>query len=260
MSSVDIRVDERMDVDGLAFRARGAGSSGDINSPTYILIHGIGTSHRYFERLLKGLAKSAAVYSIDIPGFGGLPKPNVAPSVADVAQGLGVVLDRLGIRNAILVGHSMGAQWVVEAGILRPDLVDGVVVIGPVTDRRHRTLLAQAGALGLDVLGETPTVNAVVLVDYLRCGPSWFLREARPMLTYPIEKRVALLEVPLLVIRGGSDPIAGIRWCRELRDSARFGRLVVVPGHWHVVQFTAPNAVISAIHSFVAVAETSRSL
>jgi pimeloyl-ACP methyl ester carboxylesterase len=60
--------------------------------------------------------------------------------------------------------------------------------------------------------------------------------------------------VPLLVMRGGKDPIAGVDWCRRVRDSARRGSLVVVPGHHHVVQYTAPRAVASAITSFVAAA------
>lgn len=250
MTATGLRYDYRVHVDGLTFRVRGSGGSGDSSSPVYVLVHGIGASHRYFQRLHDELAITSEVYSIDIPGFGGLPKPNIAPTVFGVAAALGTVVERLHVQNVVLIGHSMGAQWVVETAVLHPGLTSAVVIIGPVADERHRTLPAQSAALFRDVLGETPAVNAVVMIDYLRCGPSWFLRETKPMLSYPIERRVPLLNVPLLVIRGGKDPIAGIRWCRQLRDAARWGRLVVVPGHHHVVQFTAARTVRSAIHSF----------
>ena len=234
---------------GLPFRVfEGTRTPGN---PVYVLVHGIGTSHRYMVRLQRELARSADVHMIDLPGFGGLPKPAVAPTVTDIAVGLGDVLDSLELSDVVLVGHSMGAQWVVEIGVLRPDLVSGVVIVGPVADDHHRTLVAQSTALGLDILGETPVVNAVVFLDYLRCGPAWFLREVKHMLTYRIEERIVDLAVPLLVMRGGNDPIAGIEWCRRLRDRARFGSLVIVPGHRHVVQFTAPRAVAGAIREFV---------
>ena len=37
----------------------------------YVLVHGIGASHRYLTPLHADLARSADVYSIDLPGFGG---------------------------------------------------------------------------------------------------------------------------------------------------------------------------------------------
>ncbi|WP_382307233.1 alpha/beta fold hydrolase [Herbiconiux sp. UC225_62] len=218
----------------------------------HVLVHGIGTSHRYLSRLHDEFARTGPVHSIDLPGFGGLPKPPEAPSVPEMAAALADVLDGLGLRRPVLVGHSMGAQWVVELAATRADLASAVVAIGPVADDRHRTLTAQSVALGIDILGEPPVVNAVVFLDYLRCGPAWFLRESGPMLSYPIDERVADLTVPLLVVRGGNDPIAGTAWCRRLRDAAPRGSLAVVPGHRHVVQFTAPRAVASAISTFLA--------
>jgi len=55
--------------------------------PAYVLLHGIGVSHRYLARLHLELARgtnrrnvqadagAAAVYSFDLPGFGGTPRP-----------------------------------------------------------------------------------------------------------------------------------------------------------------------------------------
>ena len=80
----------------------------------------------------------------------------------------------------------------------------------------------------------------------------WYLTQLRHMMAYPIEERVAELTAPVLVLRGGNDPVAGLEWCRRLRDRAREGSLVIVPGHRHVVQFAGARAVASAVDAFLA--------
>lgn len=225
----------------------------------FVLVHGIGVSHRYFTGLHDELARRGEVHSVDLPGFGGLPKPEQAPSVPQMAAMLRVVLDRLGLGVVTLVGQSMGAEWVVALAALRPaEQTAGVVLIGPVVDEEHRTIVAQSRALALDILLEPLRANAVVLQDYLRCGPAWFLRESRHMVDYSIEDGVADLAMPVLVIRGGQDPIAGTAFCRRLRDRAPRGGMAVVPGHHHLVQFTAPRAVASAVRQIEAIVGVPR--
>src|SRR5690606_18196642 len=136
-------------------------------------IHGIGMSHRYLSRLHAVLAEDGPVFSIDLPGFAGLPKPGSDLDVETMARALAEIIDRLGIAPAVLVGHSMGAQWVSEVARERPDLVARLVLIGPVADAAHRTLLAQARALAVDSFGESPMTNAIVFTDYVRCGVPW---------------------------------------------------------------------------------------
>lgn len=251
MAPASYSLDRKVRAANLDYRVLGSTEPDNPDLPTFVLVHGIGVSHRYFSRLHAELEKTANVYSIDAPGFGGLPKPDVSPTVPEVAQGLGAVLAGLVLQPVILVGHSMGAQWVVEVARQRPELVKSVVAIGPVCDDTRRTLPWQGLALGLDILGEPLSTNIVVFTDYLRSGTIWFLREARHMIDYRIDLAVREMSQPLLVIRGGNDPIAGLDWCRRLKSIARVGSLAIVPGHRHVVQFTAPRAVASAIRAFV---------
>lgn len=237
----------RIVIDGRSFRLIESARPASATAPTVVLVHGIGMSHRYLTRLHEVLAVSTRVVSIDLPGFGGLPKPGEDLDVPGMAKLLGGALATLADDEIVLVGHSMGAQWALEAARQRPELIRSVVAIGPVTDDRHRTLGAQARALGMDTLGESPSINAVVFSDYVRCGVPWYLQQLRHMLAYATEEKVHGLSVPLLVIRGGDDPVAGRGWCRRLRDSAPQARLVEVPGHRHVVQQSAPRTVAAAI-------------
>lgn len=244
--------ERRFVVDGLPFRAFSAGLAGSEPGAPFVLVHGIGVSHRYLDHLFDVFAKTAEVHSIDLPGFGGLAKPDGDVDVPQMAGALGEVLDRLDLRGCVLVGHSMGTQWVTELAIQRPDLAHRVVLMGPVADRRHRSFPAQAVALTVDTLGEPPTGNLAVLTDYLRCGPLWYLAQLRHMLAYPLETRLRDVIAPVLIVRGGSDPIAGLRWCRRLRAVARNGALVEMPRHRHLVQWTAPRTVRAAIVDWLA--------
>ena len=242
----------RADIGRLAFRILASAGPGDGDRAPMVLIHGIGMSHRYLARMHDLLAAEGPVYSIDLPGFGGLPKPGADIDIAEMAAALGEVVASLELPPVVLVGQSMGCQWVVELAVQRPDLVAHVVAIGPVVDAAHRTFRAQSTALAVDTLGESPGANALVFTDYLRCGVPWYLTQLRHMLRYRIEDRAAELTRPLLIVRGGRDPIAGEEWCRHLRDTARDARLVVIPGHHHNAQQSAPRAVASAIQAHTA--------
>ena len=220
-------------------------------APTIVLIHGIGVSHRYLARLHHALARTADTISIDLPGFGSAPHPDRQLSVSDQAAFIHEVLDGAGVGPRVLVGHSMGAQFVLEAALQRPEQVPHVVLMGPVVDVRRRTVVRQMLALTKDAfLYETPRSNAVVFSDYLRCGPGWYFKQLRVMMDYRTEERIRGLGTPVMILRGASDPIATGEWCRILARRAPAGTLVEVPGCGHVVQYTGTAQVAEAIGGF----------
>jgi pimeloyl-ACP methyl ester carboxylesterase len=133
-------IERRVDLDGAVFRVLTSESTAADPGTPFVLIHGIGMSHRYLTKLHARLAVEADVHSVDLPGFGGLPKPGRDLDIPAMAELLGEVLDGIDSGPVVLVGHSMGAQWTVELAAQRPDLVRGVVAMGPVADEKHRSL------------------------------------------------------------------------------------------------------------------------
>jgi pimeloyl-ACP methyl ester carboxylesterase len=217
------------------FLAGPAGSSG----PTFVLLHGIGMSHRYYRRLQGLLAEHGDTLAVDLPGFGGTPTPDRQLSVPDYAVHTAAVLERMGVTRAVLVGHSMGTQFATELAVQRPDRVSHVVLLGPVVNPERRTVLQQSLSLGLDSLMESPVGNAIVLTDYARAGLRWYLTELPVMMTYDLQVRLALVEHPVLVIRGSRDPVAPRLWCEKLAATAPHGRSLEIQGKPHIVQHGA---------------------
>ncbi|WP_284978795.1 alpha/beta hydrolase [Arthrobacter sp. fls2-241-R2A-200] len=228
--------------------SHGSASSG----PAYILIHGIGVSHRYLARLHAVLGAGSPTYSLDLPGFAGTPKPGRRLQVEDYGAFIAEALVSCGIESYILVGHSMGVQFAIEAALHAPERADRVVLMGPVVDAKHKNLWRQSVALGLDgLLRESPSSNWLVISDYLRCGPRWYLTELPVMMQYPTHARLAGITVPVLILRGSRDHVAGPEWCLRLSRTVPQGRLVEIPGVGHVAQHMRPKAVADAIRSFV---------
>ncbi|MFF0910928.1 alpha/beta fold hydrolase [Microbacterium enclense] len=236
-------------VNGLPFQSLSTRRPG---ATAYVLVHGIGMSHRYLRRLHDELATDAEVHSVDLPGFAGVPTPGRSPGIRETADALGGVLDDLGVRDAVLVGQSMGSQWVVELAVRRPDLARAVVALGPVADSRRRGAITQALLLARDSALEPPRLLGIVVSDYIRCGLVWYARQARHMLRYPIEDRVAHVTAPVLLMRGGDDPIASQDWLTLLRARARDAGIATIPGHRHLAHFTAPVQTAERIRAFVA--------
>ena len=237
-----------VEVDGHQFTVHSMKSaSRSSEAPTYLLVHGIGTSHRYYRRIQKRLARTGHTHSLDLPGFGGTRRPGRPLAVEKYGALLGRLLDRLEVPRAVLVGHSMGAQFVTELARQRPDVVSHVVLIGPVTDPRRATAVQQAMGLTRDVVKEPLSGNLIVFRDYLECGPRWFSAELVPMLAYRTDLALREVRSPTLVIRGASDPVSGSAWCATLAAAAPDGRFLEVAGHRHLVHHSAAVQVAARI-------------
>ncbi|WP_411698342.1 alpha/beta fold hydrolase [Conyzicola sp.] len=236
-------------------RAFSVPSSAGRPGPTFLLLHGIGLSHREFTGLARHLSRRGRVVSFDLPGFGELARARDRPrhraSVEQYAAIVRRALGRLDLGPVVVVGHSMGAQFAVELARQSPESVSHVVLVGPVVDSHKPTLTAQSLVLLRDSLLEPPATQLMVAIDYVRCGIPWFLIEAVAMRDYATDRGITGVRHPVLIVRGGNDPIADARWCRELSLLAPDGRVATIPGHRHNVVHSNPAATAAAILAFV---------
>ncbi|WP_457947097.1 alpha/beta fold hydrolase [Pseudarthrobacter sp. alpha12b] len=231
--------------------APGPDAAGAPAAPAYILIHGIGVSHRYLRRLHGELAAVAPTYSLDLPGFAGTPRPERQLSVEDYGAFIAQALKTSGIGSYILVGHSMGVQFAIEAALYAPGHAQRLVLMGPVVDSRYRSVQRQGLALFLDaLLRESAGSNWIVFSDYFRCGPRWYFTEVPVMMGYPTEQRLAGINVPVLVLRGNHDQVAGADWSLRLSQAVPEGSFVEIQRAGHVAQHLRPRQVADAIKSW----------
>ena len=114
--------DRYLDANGVRIRFRATGSG-----PAVVLIHGWALDLREWTDQIAALAPRYRVIAFDRRGFGkSTGNADVSADPGDVRA----LLDTLGIRSAILVGHSAGAMVAQRFGAAMPDRVNALVLYG----------------------------------------------------------------------------------------------------------------------------------
>jgi 2-hydroxy-6-oxonona-2,4-dienedioate hydrolase len=219
--------------------------------PPIVLVHGVGVSGRYMLPTARELAAHHPVYVPDLPGFGRSEKPRPIHKVADLADDLAGWLHALGLSGTCLVGNSMGCQTIVDLALRYPELARWAVLVGPTGDPRAASLPALLLRGGRDMIGEPLHYWPLLMWDYLRAGPIRTLATLDHALHDPLLDKLARLPIPTLVVRGTRDPIAPQRWVEEMVARLPHGRLLVIPGATHALNYAAPGALAQAVRDFV---------
>lgn len=113
-----------LDASGLRWHVQ---ESGPADAPVLLLVHGTGAATHSWRALLPLLAERFRVVAPDLPGHGFTdPLPDARLSLPGMAAALGGLLDALGPRPAIAVGHSAGAAILARMcldGTIAPQLL-----------------------------------------------------------------------------------------------------------------------------------------
>ncbi len=217
-------------------------SVGEPGTRPFVLVPGIGVSSTYFEKLAPRLNEFGPVHAVDLPGFGGVPHPDHALSIAEYADLVGRVIDELGLDDPVVVGHSMGSQIVSDLLARRPEL-STLVLIGPVIHPSERRVLTQAWRFLQASMHEPGTVKILALSSYLFCGFKWFARVLPKMISFPIEERFPRIRAHTLVIRGEFDAVSPREWVREVGELLPSSRLWEIAGAAHSVMYAHADEV-----------------
>ncbi|UZN04663.1 alpha/beta fold hydrolase [Cellulomonas sp. S1-8] len=252
----DVRVD-RVRIDGLALRTWTVRHAAvDDLAPEdrrdFVLVHGLGASSATYERLTARLGLTGTVHLLDLPGFGGVPRPAGPLGIEELAQLVTRWAERTGVSGATFLGHSMGAQVVVEAIAAAPGLASHAVLIGPTVDDRARTAPEQLVHLARSAVHDSARVQSLLLRGWVECGPRWFGTVLQGMLRHPVAERLREVDVPVLVVRGEHDHVAPPPWVRTLVDAAPRARAVTVPGAGHAPMYEHASEVGDLVLDLVA--------
>ena len=217
---------------------------------TFVLVHGLGVSSRYFEPLAAELARRGRVFVVDLPGYGSAPNPKRDVTLADHAGALAAFLRETGLENPVLVGHSMGTEVVAIVAQQHPDVTDRIVLMAPTLEPQARTRWRAIRNLLRDALREPPVVFGIAFVDYvIRCGPPYLFAQLRHMLADRLEDRLPVLTARVLVVAGDRDTIVTVEWARSLAALVPGGEFHVVHGP-HVIMHTDPAMIATHIVAF----------
>jgi pimeloyl-ACP methyl ester carboxylesterase len=196
------------------------------------LLPGLGVGQRYFDPLAAELDGDIARPEVREA----LPVPVLAERFADGFPG-----------RSLVVANSMGCQVAAEIAVRWPELVGGVVLVGPTFDPRAPSLARNAARLLVDSWYEPPRLTAIVVHDYFATGPVTALRQARHGLEHRMEEVLPRVAQAAVVVRGAHDPICSATWAREAASLLPRGRLVTIAGAAHGAHFSHAREVARVV-------------
>lgn len=227
-----------------------------------LLLHGVGMRAEAWGPQIAAI-KGHRVIALDMPGHGGTaPLPGGA-TLPDYVAWAANAMDRLGISAANVAGHSMGSLIALGLAVSEPDRVLRVALLNAVHRRSAAARAAviaraeaiAAGEFDLDTplnrwfgAGEEKVraevagwLSGVDRQGYATAYRAFALGDA----TYA--DGIAGLPCPALFLTGAGDPNSTAGMAREMAALAQQGRAVVIEGHRHMVNLTAPDLVTEAL-------------
>ena len=234
--------------------------------PTLVLLHYWGGSARTWDGVVDRLP-GRDVLALDLRGWGRsrhLPGPYSLHQLA--ADVLGVLAEA-GVRDHVLVGHSMGGKVAQLVAAARPAGLQGLVLVAPGPARPAATITPEyraqlAHAYDTDesvagvrdhVLTATPLpdeLKALVLADSRASGPE--ARDEWPLrgIAEDISGLTPSIDVPTLVVGAEVDQVEPVEVLRaNLLPHVPGARLVVLASG-HLIPLEAPAELARVIDGF----------
>ena len=247
-----------------------------------ILLHGLTCSHRDWSDAARSLATSHEVFAWEARAHGVREASGVAePTVSRMAQDLANLIEHFGLRNAVLVGHSMGGAVALEylrqfgsARIGAVCLVDHSPRL--IATREWRlgvrggSLLAKclrgAAALGADVSGialrllglasksvpEESDEAAAVRDALARRNVRSLGHMMQSVLAADHRELLARIDVPVFAVFGGASPLYGrVPLARYYASVIANFRSVVYEEAGHSPHREMPGRFVADLLSFI---------
>lgn len=252
--------------DGLAVRLLEAGTGAPV-----LLIHGVGMRAEAWAPQQAALAAGNRVIAVDMPGHGeSEPLPGV-PGLADYVAWAARVIEALGLGPVSVAGHSMGSLIAGGLAVERPDLVRRAALLNGVFRRSPEAkaaVLARAAEISAGKGGiEAPLARWFGPEDAaLRDRVAGWLQgvsQAGYAAAYRAfaegdavyADRLAGIRCPVLVLTADGDANSTPAMTEAMAHLAPRGRAVVVAGHRHMVNLTAPETVTAELVRWLATEE-----
>ena len=95
--------------------------------PALVFVHGWSCDRSFWKQQLQPFSKQFKVVAVDLAGHGESGLGRESWTIAAFGGDVAAVVDKLGLKHIILIGHSMGGDVIVEAARQLPGRVAGLI-------------------------------------------------------------------------------------------------------------------------------------
>ena len=236
----------------------------DGEGPPLLFVHGYCCDQDLWHEQVTICSRSFRCVVYDLRGHGGSSSPPTGYGIQNHVEDLLRVMDTLSIRQAHLVGLSMGGGIALSAALNHPDRVESLVLVSSTVGglpweesmwNYFRDFESTARDIGVQqavdrVWMAGPLFSGVrrypALVQRLRAmaerftGANIFDKARYPRPPVPDCDRLSDVHCPTLVVRGKQETPEFTRRAQILATEIPGARLEVVPGAAHFVNLESP--------------------
>lgn len=254
-------------INGRNVHASTGGVPFDAGKPVVVFLHGAGMDHTVWFLQSRWFAyRGRGVLALDFPGHGRSDGPLLS-SIEDMADWVAAVLDHLDVKQAAVVGHSMGALAAISFAARHPDKARALGLVGA----------ALAMPVSKDLLGAAAADHhdAIDMVNLWGHGfhagiggcewPGvWMTGSSEDLLEradkgvlsndlaacnahQAVAENAAKIACPALVVQGSRDMMTPLKGARALAAAMPRGSIQVVQGAGHMVMIERATETLEAL-------------
>ncbi len=243
----------------------------DATMPTVMFIHGAASDHSVWSLQSRYFAYHGwNALAVDLPGHGKSAAPPCA-SVGAAADWILRLLDATQMRQAVLVGHSLGSLIALEAAARHPSRVTRLALIGSIVPMPVSEPLLQASRANDHVAYDMINVfshSAAAQMGGNRVPGLWMMGSSMRLMERSApgvlhtdfsacNDYVSGLEAaqnvkcPVLLILGKRDLMTPMKAASELIARMPGARVAALEGSGHALMEEKPDAVLDSLISFL---------
>jgi pimeloyl-ACP methyl ester carboxylesterase len=236
-----------------------------------ILLHGWLGSWGLWQETMTYLGQYYRTYALDFWGFGESGRKRDTYQVQDFISLVDQFMDKMGIAQAPLVGHSMGGTVSLSMAIQHPERVSKAVVVGsPIHGSSLALPLKFSGYRGIAWLLFTffPAFRAVMRVaspficgdprfpemmdrDLSKTTLESFLVSIATLRRTDLRPRLNLIRVPVMGMYGARDNIVHPRQWQPLQAGVAQAQIVHYPKAGHFIMLDDPPTFQRSLKDFL---------
>jgi 3-oxoadipate enol-lactonase len=240
---------------------------GPVSGPPLVLLHALGTNLALWDEVITHLPKPLRILRFDMRGHGVSDAPAAPYAMGALVRDADRLMDHFALKDAVVLGVSLGGMVAQGLAVKRLDLVRGMVLsntaarIGTTAVWQDR--IAQIAATGLEPYADgamermfgrrwkdaaaMPRIRAMLTAT----NPQGWIGCAHAISGTDFYTPTAGLTLPTLAIAGANDASTPPDLVRETADLIRGSRFALMRGAGHLPMAEKPAEYAALLSGFL---------
>lgn len=252
---------------------------------TIVMIHGFRGTHHGLQKVIDALPQYRIVIP-DLPGFGSSSSLGKTHTIRAYSDFMIEFLQRLGLQQPVLLGHSFGSIVAADLAARRPELIKKLILVNPIADNpttghrqwatrgirlyywlgkklpqkagesllRNRHIVQAASKVMTKTHDEK--LKAEIHAAHQRNFSNFSDRDVLlqvfgASISNNVGQYASKIKMPTLLVAGSIDDIAPLSSQYALRSQLPDAKLAIIDNVGHLIHYEAPGQAATAITQFI---------